>query len=149
MSKVFRAGYVELAKLKKKDGEDAKGDVGLGSLESVQRSMRRASSSEITGLESLVPFLATVGSTSPFIGLLGTVMGIVTAFQEIGRLGNANLATVAPGIGGALVATAFGLFAAIPAVIAYNYFVNRIRVLEVEMENFSADFLNIIKRHFF
>ncbi|MEM6558464.1 MAG: protein TolQ [Myxococcota bacterium] len=149
VSKVFRAGYVELAKLKKKDGEDAKGDVGLGSLESVQRSMRRASSSEITGLESLVPFLATVGSTSPFIGLLGTVMGIVTSFQEIGRLGNANLATVAPGIGGALVATAFGLFAAIPAVIAYNYFVNRIRVLEVEMENFSADFLNIIKRHFF
>ncbi|MEO1482959.1 MAG: protein TolQ [Myxococcota bacterium] len=148
VSKVFRAGYVELAKLKKKDGDD-KEDLSLGALDSVNRSMRRASASEITGLESLIPFLATVGSTSPFIGLLGTVMGIVTAFQEIGRLGNANLATVAPGIGGALVATAFGLFAAIPAVIAYNYFVNRIRVLEVEMENFSADFLNIIKRHFF
>lgn len=149
VSKVFRAGYVELAKLKKKDGDEARSDVGMGSIESVQRSMRRASSSEVTGLESLVPFLATVSSTSPFIGLLGTVMGIVTAFQEIGRLGNANLATVAPGIGGALVATAFGLFAAIPALIAYNYFVNRIRVLEVEMDNFSADFLNIIRRHFF
>lgn len=149
VSKVFRAGYVELAKLKKKDGDDAKEELSLGALESVERSMRRATTSEITGLESLIPFLATVGSTSPFIGLLGTVMGIVTSFQEIGRLGNANLATVAPGIGGALVATAFGLFAAIPAVIAYNYFVNRIRVLEVEMDNFSADFLNIIKRHFF
>ncbi len=149
VSKVFRAGYVELAKLKKKDGNDAKEELSLGALESVERSMRRATTSEITGLESLIPFLATVGSTSPFIGLLGTVMGIVTSFQEIGRLGNANLATVAPGIGGALVATAFGLFAAIPAVIAYNYFVNRIRVLEVEMDNFSADFLNIIKRHFF
>ncbi|MEM6733546.1 MAG: MotA/TolQ/ExbB proton channel family protein, partial [Myxococcota bacterium] len=149
VSKVFRAGYVELAKLKKKDGDETKEDTSLGALESVQRSMRRASASEITGLESLIPFLATVGSTSPFIGLLGTVMGIVTAFQEIGRLGNANLATVAPGIGGALVATAFGLFAAIPAVIAYNYFVNRIRILEVEMDNFSSDFLNIIKRHFF
>lgn len=152
VSQVFRAGYVELAKIKQRDEEDGKSekkDVSLGALDSVERSMRRASSSEITGLESLVPFLATVGSTAPFIGLLGTVTGIVTAFQEIGRLGNANLATVAPGIGGALVATAFGLFAAIPAVIAYNYFVNRIRILEVEMDNFSSDFLNIIKRHFF
>jgi biopolymer transport protein TolQ len=93
--------------------------------------------------------LATTGSTSPFIGLFGTVIGIMSSFQEIGRMGNANLATVAPGIGGALVATAFGLFAAIPAVIAYNYFLARIRVLDTEMHNFSSDFLNIIKRHFF
>ena len=154
VSQVFRAGYIELAKIKKieKGGEGPTGDhddAQLGDLESVERSMRRASATELTGLESLIPFLATVGSTAPFIGLLGTVVGIMTSFQDIGRMGNANLATVAPGVGGALVATAFGLFAAIPAVIAYNYFVSRIRVLDTEMQSFSADFLNIIKRHFF
>jgi biopolymer transport protein TolQ len=97
-------------------------------------------------LESLVPFLATVGSTSPFIGLFGTVVGIMASFQEIGLRGSASLATVAPGIAEALVATAAGLVAAIPAVIAYNYFSNRIRVLAGEMEIFSNDFLNIIRR---
>lgn len=154
LSQVFRAGYIELAKIKKKDKGDVEASSGqgeneLGSLESVERSMRRAAATELTALESLIPFLATVGSTSPFIGLLGTVLGIMHSFNEIGRVGNANLATVAPGIGGALVATAFGLFAAIPAVIAYNWFVTRIKVLDTEMHNFSADFLNIIKRHFF
>ena len=149
MSKVFRAGYIELAKIKKAKNEGEAGDTQLGDLESVERSMRRAMASEITSLEALIPFLATTGSTSPFIGLLGTVIGIINSFREIGLMGNANLATVAPGIGGALVATAFGLFAAIPAVIAYNYFLSRIRVLDTEMQNFSADFLNIIKRHFF
>ena len=94
-------------------------------------------------------FLGTTGATAPFIGLLGTVIGIMNAFQKIGIDKNAGLETVAPGIGGALVATAFGLFAAIPAVIAYNYLLSRIKVLDSEMENFSADFLNIIKRHFF
>jgi biopolymer transport protein TolQ len=152
ISQVFRSGYIELAKIKKKgkgDGEAMAEDTQLGALESVERSMRRAAAVEITSLESLVPFLATTGSTSPFIGLFGTVIGIMSSFQDIGRMGNANLATVAPGIGGALVATAFGLFAAIPAVIAYNYFVSKIRVLDIEMQNFSSDFLNIIKRHFF
>jgi biopolymer transport protein TolQ len=150
VSQVFRAGYIELAKLKKKnEAEAAAGDTQLGALESIERSMRRAASAELTSLESLVPFLATTGSTSPFIGLFGTVIGIMNSFQDIGQMGNANLATVAPGIGGALVATAFGLLAAIPAVIAYNYFLTRIRVLDTEMGNFSSDFLNIIKRHFF
>lgn len=148
VSQVFRAGYIELAKLKKK-GDDAVGDTQLGALESVERSMRRATSTELTSLESLVPFLATTGSASPFIGLFGTVIGIMSSFQDIGQMGNANLVTVAPGIGGALVNTAFGLLAAIPAVIAYNYFLTRIRVLDTEMGNFSSDFLNIIKRHFF
>jgi biopolymer transport protein TolQ len=148
VSQVFRAGYIELSKLRKKsEGEAA--DTQLGDLESIERSMRRAAASELTSLEALVPFLATTGSTAPFIGLFGTVIGIVNSFRDIGMMGNANLATVAPGIGGALVATAFGLFAAIPAVIAYNYFLTRIRVLDVEMQNFSSDFLNIIKRHFF
>ncbi len=150
VSQVFRAGYIELAKLKKKGEADAAaGDTQLGALESIERSMRRAASAELTSLESLVPFLATTGSTTPFIGLFGTVIGIMNSFQDIGAMGNANLATVAPGIGGALVATAFGLMAAIPAVIAYNFFLTRIRVLDTEMGNFSSDFLNIIKRHFF
>jgi biopolymer transport protein TolQ len=150
VSQVFRAGYIELAKLKKKtESESDKDDTQLGALESVERSMRRAGAAELTNLESLVPFLATTGSTSPFIGLFGTVIGIMNSFQDIGKLGNANLATVAPGIGGALVATAAGLFAAIPAVIAYNFFLSKIRVLDTEMQNFSSDFLNIIKRHFF
>jgi len=151
VSQVFRAGYIELAKLKKMEKEegDGKGDTDLGDLENIERSMRRAAAAELTNLEALVPFLATTGSTSPFIGLFGTVIGIMNSFQDIGRLGNANLATVAPGVGGALVATAFGLFAAIPAVIAYNFFLSKIRVLDIEMQNFSSDFLNIVKRHFF
>ena len=143
---VFRAGYIELAKLKKKDENT---DTQLGDMESVERSMRRAAAAELTHLESLVSFLGTTGATTPFIGLFGTVIGIMASFQDIGKMGNANLATVAPGVGGALVATAFGLFAAIPAVMAYNHFLARIRVLETEMHNFSSDFLNIIKRHFF
>lgn len=153
ISQVFRAGYIELAKLRKrKKGREDGGEeeeAQLGDLESIERSMRRAAATERTGLESLVSFLATTGSSAPFIGLLGTVLGIISSFQEIGRQGDASLVTVAPGIGGALVATAFGLFAAIPAVIAYNYFHGRIRILDTEMANFSSDFLNIIKRHFF
>ena len=151
LSQVFRAGYIELAKLRKKNkGEGGEaGETDPGDLESIERSMRRAAATERTGLESLVSFLATTGSSAPFIGLLGTVLGIINSFQEIGRQGDASLATVAPGIGGALVATAFGLFAAIPAVVAYNYFLSRIRLLDIEMSNFSSDFLNIIKRHFF
>ena len=152
LGQVFRAGYIELAKLRKKaDGAHTAGseDNQLGDLESIERSMKRAQAAELTALESLIPFLATAASTSPFIGLLGTVVGIINAFRDIGAMGNANLATVAPSIGGALVATAFGLFAAIPAVVGYNFFVARIRTLETEMQNFSSDFLNIVKRHFF
>jgi len=149
VSQVFRAGYIELAKVKKKSDAEKQEDTQLGAMESIERSMRRAAAAELTDLESLVTFLATTGSTAPFIGLLGTVIGIMNSFQDIGAMGNANLATVAPGIGGALVATAFGLFAAIPAVISYNYFLSKIRILDTEMQNFSSDFLNIIRRHFF
>lgn len=152
VSQVFRAGYIELAKIKKMEkgeGDKADTETDIGDLENIERSMRRAAAAELTSMEALIPFLATTGSTSPFIGLFGTVIGIMNSFQDIGSAGNANLATVAPGIGGALVATAFGLFAAIPAVVAYNYFLSKIRVLDVEMQNFSSDFLNIVKRHFF
>ena len=153
VGQVFRAGYIELAKLRKKSegvpDSHASEDTQLGDLESIERSMKRAAAAELTALEAMIPFLATAASTSPFIGLLGTVIGIINAFADIGQMGNANLATVAPAIGGALVATAFGLFAAIPAVVGYNFFVTRIRTIETQMQNFSADFLNIIKRHFF
>ena len=150
LAQMFRAGYGELSNLKRRgEAGEAPPDTQLGDMESIERAMRRAAANELTVLEAQIPFLATCGATAPFIGLFGTVIGIIGAFQEIGAAGNANLATVAPGIGGALVATAFGLFAAIPAVMAYNFFLARIRILDTEMHNFSADFLNIIKRHFF
>jgi len=104
---------------------------------------------EGTYLESKVAFLATTGSAAPFVGLFGTVWGIMRAFQDIYQQGNANLATVAKPISEALIATAVGLFAAIPAVVAYNFFLSKINVLRSEMESFSSDFLNIVKRHFF
>lgn len=151
VSQVFRAGYVELTKLKGQDDANKTMSASLGGLENVERSLRRASTAEITHLESLIPFLATIGSTAPFVGLFGTVWGIMNAFVNINALsggGEVSLAVVSGPIAEALIATAIGLFAAIPAVIAYNYFVNRIKVLGAEMDNFSADFLNIVKRHF-
>ncbi len=149
ISQVFRAGYVELSKLKKTQAEGGGERMAdaMGGIENVERSLRRASLSELTTMESLVPFLASTGSAAPFIGLFGTVVGIMKAFVEI-RPGTATLEAVGPGISHALIATAVGLFAAIPAVMAYNYFVRRVRVLYNEIDNFSSDFLNIVKRHF-
>jgi biopolymer transport protein TolQ len=150
LSKVFCAGYEELSKLAQaKDPDAGPMSERLGGIENVERALNRASSSQITELESRVSFLGTVGATAPFVGLFGTVMGILGAFNEIAEKGNASLSTVAAPIGNALFATAAGLFAAIPAVVAYNAFVSRIRVFDVEMANFSSDFLNIVKRHFF
>jgi biopolymer transport protein TolQ len=151
ISQVFRAGYVELSKVtahQKKPGEDAMAEQ-LGGIENVERALKRAAAAEVTHLEATVPFLGTTASAAPFVGLFGTVWGIMRAFNDIYQMGNANLATVAKPISEALVATAFGLAAAIPAVVAYNYFVARIRVLDSEMTNFSNDFLNIVRRHFF
>jgi biopolymer transport protein TolQ len=152
ISQVFRAGYVELSKVtaqKKESGEGGSMSEELGGLENVERALKRAAASEVTHLEAQVPFLGTTASAAPFVGLFGTVWGIMRAFHDIYRMGNANLATVAKPISEALIATAVGLFAAIPAVIAYNYFVSKIRVLDSEMTNFSNDFLNIVRRHFF
>ncbi len=151
VSQVFKAGYIELSKLKnreKPDGGEAM-KVHLSGIENVDRALRRAASSEMTQLEAMVPFLATVGSTAPFIGLFGTVWGIMVAFVNIRAQGAAGIDVVAGPIAEALIVTATGLFAAIPAVVFYNLFVNRIKVLGAEMENFSNDFLNIVKRHFF
>jgi biopolymer transport protein TolQ len=155
VSQMFVAGYTELAKLA--SDENLKGD-REGNLANIERSLRRAQTVETTKLESMVPFLATTGSAAPFIGLFGTVMGILFAFQKLtpdptdvvtgGKVGAVTLEKVGPHISEALFATAIGLVAAIPAVMAYNYFTRRIRVLRSEMETFEQDYLNIIKRHF-
>jgi biopolymer transport protein TolQ len=153
VGEVFRAGYTELAKLQKRRQEQSAdppaAEAMLGDIESIQRALDRARTTAITEMESRVPLLGTTASAGPFIGLFGTVWGIMNSFRNIGAKGAANLATVAPGIAEALVATAIGLMAAIPAVMAYNYFSRRIRVISSEMENFSSDFLNIVRRRFF
>jgi biopolymer transport protein TolQ len=151
LSNVFHAGYVELARVL---GGDRASQVSAGQkhfggdIDNIARALRRASASEVMSLEMMVPFLATTGSTAPFIGLFGTVWGIMNAFMNIGAQKNASLDVVAPGIAEALIATAIGLVAAIPAVMAYNYFVRRINVLASEMDSFSSDMLNIVRRHF-
>lgn len=160
LSSIFRAGYVELVKVlnkretagNKKKNSEARSLSPLeagGGLENVSRSLKRAQTHELTMLQSLLPFLATTGSTAPFIGLFGTVWGIMNTFMNIHAKGATNIGVVAPGIAEALIATAVGLFAAIPAVVFYNFFVTRVRQISSSMENFSADFLNIVKRNFF
>ena len=145
VSQMFVAGYTELAKLSSDERMKADRE---GSLDNIERALRKAQTVETTRLESMTPFLATTGSAAPFIGLFGTVIGIMVAFQSIADKGNATLDTVGPHIAEALFATALGLVAAIPSVMAYNYFVRRIRVLRSEMDTFEQDYLNIIKRHF-
>jgi biopolymer transport protein TolQ len=149
---VFRSGFTELKKIA--DSSLAKkGEAGtapmLSGIDNLQRSLHKAIDSEVSKLENRLNFLATVGSVSPFVGLFGTVWGIMAAFQKIGATGTASLAVVAPGISEALIATAIGLFAAIPATVGYNMFVGKIKRQELVLNNFAADFLNIAKRNFF
>jgi len=115
-------------------------------LQGMSRSLHQASIREISQLERYMIFLATTGAVTPFIGLFGTVWGIIGAFHGIGAAGSANIAAVAPGISEALVATAAGLAAAVPAVIAYNYFLNRIKAMGSTMEIFSLELLNLLER---
>ncbi len=151
---LFRAGYAELnAQLRSTPGAEAKPAGGnprptLKSLDSVDRALLRASTVEMTKLERRVPFLATTASITPFIGLFGTVWGIMTSFQGIGAAGSSSLGVVAPGIAEALIATAAGLFAAIPAVYFYNHFTNRVKHFAGDMDDFSLEFLNIAERNF-
>ena len=154
LQEVFSAGYRELARLLSAQ-QGASSDelpsptpkvLSAAGVENVERAMIKAKTRVATNTEKYLTFLATTGSTAPFIGLFGTVWGIMSAFRNIGATGNANLTTVAPGIAEALIATAVGLFAAIPAVVAYNFFLQRVRVLEKDMENFSTDLLNMIER---
>jgi biopolymer transport protein TolQ len=140
-AEVFRAGYQELAKIQAAQGDKA------DATDNLTRTLRRATAAQGTQLERYINFLGTTGATAPFIGLFGTVWGILRAFQKLGTAGQATIDVVGPDIAHALIATAVGLAAAIPAVIAFNYFNSSLRVLHTEMDNFSADFLNIVKRH--
>jgi biopolymer transport protein TolQ len=147
VAQVFRAGYQELLRLtRKRGGEES--DTELGGIANVERALRRATNQELTKLEKALTFLATTASTTPFIGLFGTVWGIMTAFRGLSTAQTSSIQAVAPGISEALIATAVGLAAAIPAVVAFNYFGREVRVLHSDMENFSSEFLNIAERHF-
>lgn len=151
VAQVFRAGYKELRRVSRRKKENPHGEIlttDLGGIENVDRAMRRATTLEITKLEKALTFLATTSSTSPFIGLFGTVWGIMNAFRGLSVTHTSSIQAVAPGIAEALIATAAGLFAAIPALIAYNHFANRIKILAADMDNFSHEFLNIAERDF-
>jgi biopolymer transport protein TolQ len=144
---LFREGYQELLRGQRPASDVTGGPVAdLGRSDNVARALRRATTSETQRLEKYLTFLATTGSTAPFIGLFGTVWGIMNSFHGIGKTGSASLAVVAPGISEALIATAIGLIAAIPAVMAYNHFVSKVNVLTGEMDNFCQEFLNIVQR---
>ena len=142
MERIFEAGFREFTKLKGQKNLDSK-DVVDGS----RRAMRATYQREMDRLESHLAFLASVGSVSPYIGLLGTVWGIMNSFRGLSSVGAATLAQVAPGIAEALVATAIGLFAAIPAVVAYNRFAHDIDRLGIRFESFMEEFSNILQRN--
>jgi biopolymer transport protein TolQ len=146
MAGVFLEGYEELRRLRQ---GKLVGDADLRvrvHLETLERSLQKGIRHEMAALEQTVSFLATTGNAAPFIGLFGTVWGIMNSFRHIGLQGSASLATVAPGISEALVATAAGLAAAIPAVIAFNAFMSRLSSMEGELQAFANDFLNTVER---
>jgi biopolymer transport protein TolQ len=152
---LFQSGYAELnSQLRATpvgDGPKPSAPAArptLKSLDAVDRALLRATTVELTKLESRVPFLATTASISPFIGLFGTVWGIMMSFQGIAAAGSSSLGVVAPGIAEALIATAAGLFAAIPAVYFYNHFTNQVKHFAADMDDFSLEFLNISERNF-
>jgi len=146
---IFQAGYREFMRTRRDASQhNSSGKItATGGIDGVRRALDAAFSREIEKLSRNLAFLATVGSTAPFIGLFGTVWGIVNAFQSIALTKNTSLIAVAPGIAEALVATAFGLIAAIPAVVAYNKFTADLKRTGANMEQFSSEFLNIISRH--
>jgi len=141
MAGIFQAGFSEYARLRKQEGVDARDEV-----EGAQRVMRVALSRETDDLETHLSFLATVGSTSPYVGLFGTVWGIMNSFRSLGNAQQATLSMVAPGIAEALIATAMGLFAAIPAVIAYNRYSHDVERLINRYDNFLEEFSTILQR---
>ncbi|GAV21102.1 biopolymer transport protein TolQ [Mariprofundus micogutta] len=145
---IFQAGYREFMRTRREASQSqTEKIVAAGGMDGIRRSLDAAFSREMEKLNRHLAFLATVGSTSPFIGLFGTVWGIVNAFQSIALTKNTSLTAVAPGIAEALVATAFGLIAAIPAVVAYNKFTADLKRMASNMEQFNSEFLNIISRH--
>ncbi|AZZ91198.1 MULTISPECIES: protein TolQ [unclassified Hahella] len=141
MEQIFRSGFKEFSRLRQQTGVDPD-----AVMEGTQRSMRVAMSREMDRLEAHLPFLATVGSTSPYIGLFGTVWGIMNSFRGLAQIQQATISTVAPGISEALIATAMGLFAAIPAVIAYNRYSARSESLANSFQTFAEEFSSILHR---
>lgn len=143
----FRAAYIELSKIQSKKAGGTAPTLGeMATSENLLRTLQKVQNHENMRLEQFLGFLGSVGSTAPFIGLFGTVWGIMGSFQGIAETGSASLAVVAPGISEALIATAVGLVAAIPAVAAYNYFVGRVRTVYYDMDSFGRDFVNIVQR---
>ena len=150
VAQVFRAGYQELVRLTRAKRQSNPGEAEitteLGGIENVERAMKRAANQEITRLERALTFLATTASATPFIGLFGTVWGIMTAFRGLSVTQSSSIQAVAPGIAEALIATAIGLFAAIPAVVAYNRYSHDIDRLAIRFESFMEEFSNILQR---
>ena len=148
VAQLFRAGYAEMQRLGKIQNPSANKNGGpmLSMVDVVERALKKTMIDQGNRLEKAISFLATTGNTTPFIGLFGTVWGIMEAFRGIGLKGAANLAVVAPGISEALIATAAGLAAAIPAVVAFNYFSSKLMNLRSEMDLFAADFLSLVER---
>lgn len=151
-AEVFITGFNELQKINKIRSRKETGTVGesldmqLATMDNLKRAVRKAESRKMNFLGKNLPFLATTGSATPFIGLFGTVWGIMVSFHDIGQRGSASLAVVAPGISEALVATAAGLAVAIPAVIFYNHFSNQLDHIQSEIDDFTTDFLNLVER---
>ena len=147
---IFILGFNELQKLGRskivKQGSEETLEMKLAGMDNLKRALRKAETKQVGRLGRYLSFLATTGSATPFIGLFGTVWGIMSSFHDIGMRGSASLAVVAPGISEALIATAAGLAVAIPAVIFYNYFSNVLAELENDMQGFSADFMNLVER---
>lgn len=149
LARLFLEGYKEFQFIEREmdDTQDSqKRSAFTDGIDNIERVLRRSTLTEINRMEKAVPFLATTGNTSPFIGLFGTVWGLMSSFRSIGLKGSANLAVVAPGISEALITTAMGLVAAIPAVIAYNHITTRISRITSEMDNFSTDLLGVIEK---
>jgi biopolymer transport protein TolQ len=161
VARVFRAGYIEFTRIRRiETASNAIGDQSISGegrsirsqqaiMDNLERAVRKGTIDQMNRMERAVSFLATTGNTAPFIGLFGTVWGIMESFRGIGLKGSASLAVVAPGISEALIATAAGLAAAIPAVVAFNYFTHRISALRAEMDIFASDFLSAFERQFF
>ena len=151
---IFRSGYselshrVEMARNRSDNPEEAERRAVVEGLPGLERVLRKAAMAEMLSMEKSLNWLATTGSVTPFIGLFGTVVGIINAFQGLGEAGATTIQAVSGGISEALVATAVGLFAAIPAVIGYNHFLSRLRQFGTEMDDFSAEFLNLVERSF-
>ncbi|HEY5648183.1 MAG TPA: MotA/TolQ/ExbB proton channel family protein [Nitrospiria bacterium] len=149
VARVFLSGIERMDPAFSAKSEDDWRGIGEGerkaTLKILERTLKRSVDEQVSSLEMYLSFLATTGNVSPFIGLFGTVIGIINAFQGISHQGTASIAAVAPGVSEALVATAAGLLAAIPAVVAYNYYISRIGIIFSEMKTFSTDFLSLVE----